>query len=156
MGRFFYWGLDAMVVGAPAGDVLLDGFGFKALGEGFVDEGGKFSVGGKAEGNDLLDIELLDVGVVVGWKEGGEAKALFEADDAVLDLEIVHAGSESEDDEGGREEDPPEMKVAMMRPVMDGDRDGDEEVDEKDREDKEVHGWIEATVILVALGCRHS
>ena len=49
-------GLDAVVVGAPVGDVLLDGFGFEALGEGLVDESGKFGVRGEAEGDDLLDV----------------------------------------------------------------------------------------------------
>jgi hypothetical protein len=29
-------GLNAVVVGAPSGDELLDGFGFEAFGEGFV------------------------------------------------------------------------------------------------------------------------
>ena len=30
--------LDAVVVGAPVDDVLLDGLGFEALGDGLVDE----------------------------------------------------------------------------------------------------------------------
>ena len=39
---------DAVVVGTPVDDALLDGFGFEVLGEGFVDEGGEFGVGGEA------------------------------------------------------------------------------------------------------------
>jgi hypothetical protein len=147
--------LDAVVVGAPVDDVLFDGFGFEALGDGFVDEGGKLGVGGETESDDLLDVELLDVGVVVGWKERGEAKGLFEADDAVLDFEVVDAGLHGENDESGRDGDPPEMKVAVMMPVMNGDRDGDEEIDEKDRKDEEVHRGIETAVVFVALGCGH-
>ena len=42
-----------------------------------------------------------------------------------------------------------------MMPVMDGDGDGDDEIDEKDGEDEEVHGRIEATVVFVVLGCGH-
>ena len=57
---------DAVVVGAPVDDALFDGFGLEALGDGLVDEGGKFCVGGEAEGDDLLDVELVDVGEVSG------------------------------------------------------------------------------------------
>lgn len=147
--------LDAVVVGAPVDDVLFDGFGFEALGDGLVNEGGKLGVGGEAEGDDLLDVELLDVGEVVGWQERSEAKGLFKPDDAVLDLEVVDARLRGENDEGGGDDDPPEMKVAVMMPVLDGDGDGDDEIDKEDGEDEEVHRGIEATVILVALGCGH-
>ena len=57
---------DAVVVGAPVDDALFDGFGFEALGDGLVNEGGEFGVGGEAEGDDLLDVELVDVGEVSG------------------------------------------------------------------------------------------
>jgi hypothetical protein len=148
--------LDAVVIGAPVDDVLLDGFGFEALGDGFVDECGKLGVGGEAEGDDLLDIELLDVGEVGGWQERRETEMFFEADDAVLHFEVVDAGFRGEDDEGSGDDDPPEMKIAMMMPVMDGDGDGDDEIDKEDGKDEEVHGWIEAAVILEALGCGHN
>lgn len=39
--------LDAVVIRAPGGDAFFDLFGFEVLGEGFVDEGWKFSVGGE-------------------------------------------------------------------------------------------------------------
>ena len=80
---------------------------------------------------------------------------LFETDDAVLYLEVVDAGLCGENNESGGDDDPPEMKIAMMMPVMDGDGDGDDEIDKKDGKDEEVHGWIEAAVIFEALGCRH-
>ena len=57
---------DAVVVGAPVDDALFDGLGLEALGDGLVDEGGEFGVGGEAEGDDLLDVELVDVGEVSG------------------------------------------------------------------------------------------
>lgn len=147
--------LDAVVVGAPVGDVLLDGFGFEALGDGFVDEGGKLGVGGEAEGDDLLDVELLDVGEIGWWEEAGETEVLFEANDAILHLEVVDTGLCGENDEGGGDDDPPEMKRAVFVPVMDGEVDGDEEVDDEYGEDEEVHGWIGAAVIFEALRCGH-
>ena len=91
-----------MVVGAPVGDVLLDGFGFEALGEGFVDEGGELVVGGEAEGDELLGGEFLDVAELGDGKDGGEAEALFEADDAVLHFEALSAGDAGHDEEERR------------------------------------------------------
>ena len=78
-------GLDAVVVTAPVDDTLLDGFGLEVLGEGLADERGELVVGGEAEGDELFDGELIDVGSFLGWEKGVEAEALFEADDAVLD-----------------------------------------------------------------------
>ena len=43
---FSAW-LDAVVVGAPVGDVFFDCLGFEALGEGLVDQGWEFGVGGE-------------------------------------------------------------------------------------------------------------
>jgi hypothetical protein len=100
--------LDAVVVGAPVDDALFDGFGFEILGDGLVDEGGKLGVGGEAEGDDLLDVELVSVGEIGRRKEGCEPKILFEADDAVLNFEVIDAGLKGEDEEGGRDDDPPE------------------------------------------------
>ena len=96
------------------------------------------------------------MGEIGWWEEAGETKVLFEADDAVLHLEVVRTGDYAENDESGGDEDPPELKATVMRPVMDGDVDGDAEVDKEDRHDEEVHGGIEAAVIFEALGCGHS
>jgi hypothetical protein len=145
-----------VVVGAPVDDVLLDGFGFEALGDGLVDEGRKLGVGGEAEGDDLLDVELLDVGEICGRKESRETELLFETNDAVLDFQGVAAGFRGEDEEGSGDDDPPEMKIAVMMPVLDGNGDHDNEIDDEDGKDEEMHGWVEAAVILEALGCRHS
>ena len=43
----------------------------------------------------------------------------------------------------------------MMMPVLDGDSNGDDEIDKEDGKDEEMHGWIEAAVILETLGCGH-
>lgn len=61
--------LDALVVGAPVGDGLLDGLGFEALGECGVGEGGEFGVGGEAEGDELVSGEVVNVSAVLGWQE---------------------------------------------------------------------------------------
>jgi hypothetical protein len=144
-----------LVVGAPVDDVLLDGFGFEALSDGLVDEGGELGVGGEAEGDDLLDVELLNVGEVGGREESGETELLFKTDNAVLNFEVVHAGLRGEYDECSGDHDPPEMKIAVMMPVLDSNGDGDDEVDEEDGKYEEVHGWVEATMVLEALGSGH-
>ena len=147
--------LNAVVVGAPVDDALLDGFGFEALGDGLVDEGGELGVGGEAESDDLLDVELLDVGEVGGRQEGGEAEVFLEADDAVLNFEVVDAGLQGEDEEGGGDDDPPEIKGAVLGPVMNDEVDGDEEIEPKDGEHEEVKGRIDAAVIFKGLRCGH-
>lgn len=42
------WNSDALVVGAPVDDGLLDGLGVHVFGEGSVGEVGEFGVGGEA------------------------------------------------------------------------------------------------------------
>jgi hypothetical protein len=149
--RFVRHRLDAVVVGAPVGDALLDGVGFEILGEGAVDEGRDLGVGGEAEGDELPDVELVEVGEVGGGQEGGEAKALFEADDAVLELDVVHSGSYDEDKECEGDDDPPEEEVVMFGPVVDGGVDGEQEIARKDGKDEEVHGWVKAAVAFIVL-----
>ena len=84
--------LDAFVVGPPVDDALLDGFGVELLVGGFEGEGDDFSVGGEAEGDELLGGEFRDFGLVGGGEQGGETEALFETDDAVLGTERGAAG----------------------------------------------------------------
>lgn len=43
----------------------------------------------------------------------------------------------------------------MLRPVTDGHVDGEEDVEDDDREDEEVYGGIEACMVLEALGLGH-
>jgi hypothetical protein len=147
--------LDAVIVGAPVGDMLFDGFGFEALGEGFVDEGGKLVVGGEAEGDELLRGEFLDVTELGDGKNGGEAEALFEADDAVLQLQVVHSALGREAQERCGDDDPPEEQVTVPWPVVDGGVDGEDEVEHQNWEHEEVHEGIEAVVVLEVLRSGH-
>jgi hypothetical protein len=147
--------LDAEVVCAPVDDALFDGFGFEALGDGFVDEGGKLFVGGEAEGDELALSELGDE-VGVGWREeGSEAETLFEADDAVLGFEGAAAGDAGDEDEYEGHDDPPQMGVAIRWPGVDGGVDGKAEIDEEQRHHGEVEERLETGVVLVVLGCGH-
>ena len=75
---------DAVVVGTPVDDALLDGLRFQILRESSVSESGEFRVGGEAKGDELPDGELVDEAEVGGRQKSGEAEALFEPDDAVL------------------------------------------------------------------------
>ena len=146
---------DAVVVGAPVDDALFDGFGFEALGYGLVDEDGELGVGGEAEGDDLLDVEFLDVGEVGGRQEGGQAEVFLEADDAVLNFEVVDAGLQCEDQEGRGDNDPPQEKEAVLGPVMDNEVDRDKEIESKDGKYEEVKGWVDAAVVSKVLRCGH-
>jgi hypothetical protein len=145
----------AVVVGAPGGDALLDGFGLEVLGEGFVDQGGELGVGGETESDELLDGELVDVGAVGGGEERGETEALFEADDAVLDFHGAPASDACHDEEDDGHDDPPEMEMPVDRPVVDGRVDGEDEVEQKQGHDDEVKGWVEAGVVLEVLRGGH-
>lgn len=80
-----------MVVGTPVGNGLLDGFWLEFLGEGAVGESADFFVGGEAEGDELPDGELVDVLELVCGDEGCEPEALLEANEPILQFQIVHA-----------------------------------------------------------------
>jgi len=147
--------LDAVIVGAPVDDLLLDGFGFEALGEGFVDERREFIVGGEAEGDELLRGEFLDVAELGDGEDGREAEAFFEADDAVLHFEGTAAGNACHDEEGDGHDDPPEMCVLVAGPVVNGDVDAEDEVEQEHGQEKEVKGRIEARVVLEVLRSGH-
>lgn len=144
-----------MVVATPVDDALLDGFGFEVLGEGLADQGGELVVGGKAESDELFDGELVDVGALFGGKERVEAEALFEADDSILDTESLGSGDASQHEEDDGHCDPPEEESAVLGPVVDGDVDGDDQVEKKHGENKEMKGRIEARVVLVILRSGH-
>jgi hypothetical protein len=120
-----------------------------------ANKGGDLFVGGEAKGDELLDGELGDVGELVGGNERGDAEALFETDEAVLQLEVVDAALDGEDEEGERDDDGPMAQVWILVAEMDGDVDGDSEVDEESGKDEEVHGGVEAAVVFIGLGCGH-
>ena len=92
---------------------------------------------------------------LVGREEGGEAKALFEADDAVLHFEGTAAGDACHDEEDDGHDDPPEMCVLVAGPVVNGDVDAEDEVEQEHGQEKEVKGRIEAGVVLEVLRSGH-
>ena len=144
-----------MVVAAPVDDALLDGFGLEVLGEGFADQGGEFVVGGEAEGDELLDGELIDVGALFGGEQCVQTETLFEADDAVLSGQGAAAREAGHDEEDDGHGDPPEMESPVLRPVVDGDVDGEDEVEQEHGQDEEVKGRVEARVVFEVLRSGH-
>ena len=147
--------LDAMVVAAPVDDALFDGFWFEVLGEGFADEGWEFGVGCEAEGDELFEGELVDVRAVFGGQECGEAQALFEADDTILNGNSAAASDACHDEEDDGHDDPPEVEAPVRWPVMDGGVDGDDEVEQKQRHNDEMKERIPARVIAEVLWSGH-
>lgn len=139
------------MVGAPVDDALFNGLRFEALGERLVHESGDFFVRGEAQCNELTSGELVDVGELVGAEEGLEAKALFEADDAVLKFVVIHSALRGEDEQSERDDDPPDDDVRVLRPVADGEPDGKEEVEDEDGEDEKVDDRVEAMMVLEVL-----
>jgi hypothetical protein len=147
--------LNALVVSAPVDYGLFDGFLFELLGEGAVGEGGDLFVRGESKCDELLDRELVDVGKVGGWEKRCEAETLFEANDAVLHPEGVYAGFEGENEKSEGDDDTPVAKEGVFVPEVDGNVDRDAQVNQENREDEEMHGWIEAHVIAVVLRSSH-
>jgi hypothetical protein len=148
--------LNAVVVGAPVDDALLDGLRFEVLSQGFADEGREFRVGGEAERDELFDGELVDVGAVFGGEESGETESLLEADDAVLNFGGAAASDASHDEEDDSHCDPPETESPMCRPVVDCDVDGEDEVEQKHGQHKEMKQRVEAFVVFDVLWSGHS
>lgn len=148
--------LDALVVGAPGGDGFLDLGGREVFGGGAACERGEFSVGGEAERDELAGGEGVNERVFRGWKQGGEAEALFEADDAVLVQGAIAAREAEQHEQGDGHDDTPEMETRVRGPVADGDVDGEAEIDQEDGSEEEVKGGVEACVACVALRFGHA
>jgi hypothetical protein len=147
--------LDAVVVGAPVGDAFLDGLGLEVLRESLVDEGGELGVRGETERDELLDGELVDVSTVGSGEERGETKALFEADDAVLSAECGGSEVAGHDEEDDGHEDPPQMRVRVAWPIVNGDVDGEDEVEQEHGPDEEMKRRVPASVVFEGLRCGH-
>ena len=149
------WLLDAVVVGAPVDDALLDGLGFEVLGQGFADEGWELGVGGEAERDELRDGELVDVGAVFGGKESGEAETLFEADDAFLSFEGTLSADAGHDEEDDGHDNPPDVGVRVPRPCVHSGVDGEDEIEQKQGHHNEMEGHIPAGVVFEVLWSGH-
>jgi len=147
--------LDALVVGAPGSDGLLDLLAVEVFGDGAVGEGGYFGVGGEAEANELVDGEGVDEAELVFRQEVGEAELFFEADEAVLVLEGVAAEDAGHDEEQDRHHDPPQVDVDAAGPGVDGRVDREDEVQQQHRQDEEVKRRVEARVIFERLRLSH-
>jgi len=63
--------------------------------------------------------------------EVGEAKLLFETDEAVLILERVAAGEAGHAKKHDRHDDPPEVHVGEAGPAVDGRVDGDDQIEQE-------------------------
>lgn len=144
-----------MVVGAPVDDGFLDGLWLHVFGEGLVGECGEFVVGGEAKGDELTGGELVDVCAVGFGEQRVETEALFEADDAVLRFQGIAAGVAGYQDEDDCHDDVPKMRVLIGGPVVDGDVDGEDEIEDEQRHDDEVKGRMEACVVLKILRSWH-
>ncbi len=134
---------------------MLDLFGVEVFGYGAGGEGGEFGVGGEAEGDVLLHGDGVDQAEVVFVEEVGEAELLFKADDAVLGAEGGPAGGADDEEEDKGHHDPPDVGVLEAGPRVDGRVDSEDEVQQEQRDDDEVDGWVPAGVIFEGLGLRH-
>jgi len=149
-------GLDALIVGAPVDDGLLDLFAVEVFGYSALGEGGYFGVGGEAEADVLVDGEGVDEAELIFREEVGEAKLLFEADEAVLVLEGVAAEDSSHDEKHDRHDDPPEVHVGEAGPAVDGGVDREDQVQQQHGQDEEVKRRVESRVVLERLWLSHS
>jgi hypothetical protein len=144
-----------VVVAAPIDDGLLDGFWLHIFGESLVGECGEFVVGGEAKGDELGGGELVDVRAVGFGEQCVEAETLFEADDAVLGFEGIAAGVAGYQKENDSHDDVPKMSVLVGGPVVDGDVDGEDEIEYQQRDDDEVKGRMETCVVFKILRIGH-
>jgi len=140
-------------------DALFDFFAAEPLFQRQFDEGGDFRVRGEAESDELVFGELGDAAFELFREEHGEAQALFEADDAVLDLERVEALLEQNDDERNGNHDEPDgdeqVVGAWGEDAADEDRNSENEGGEEETAGDGVVGGVEAAVVLEALRFTH-
>ena len=84
-----------------------------------------------------------------------ETEALFEADDAVLGFHSGLAGVAGHEEKDDSHDDVPEMSVLIARPVVDCDVDGEDEIENEQRDDDEVKGRMVACVVFKILRNGH-
>jgi len=137
--------LQAPVVGAPGLDALLDLLAVELLLQGLLGEFHDFVVGGKAEADQLVFSKVVDLRVPLGRGQGLQAKALFEADDAVLYFERITAQFSEGNEHGDGEDHHPLGKPAEMLERVAA---HDEQVHgENGGEDKVVGGVVPGMVL---------
>jgi hypothetical protein len=95
------------------------------------------------------------VGTVFGREERVEAQAFFEADEAVLNGNSAAASDACHDEEDDGHYDPPEVESPMVRPVVDGDVDREDEVEQKQGQNEEVKERVPARVVVEVLWSGH-
>src|SRR5882757_1349157 len=93
----------------------------------------------------------MDVSAIFGREKRLETQAFFEADDAVLNGQGAAARKAGHDEEDDGHRDPPEMESPMLRPMVDGDIDGEDEVEQEHGQHEEVKGRVEACMVLEGL-----
>ena len=147
--------LSAVVVATPVDDALLDGLGFEVLREGLAEECGELVVGSEAKGNELFDRKLVDVRALFGGEQRVETETLFGADDSVLDSEGLRSRDTSHHEQDDGHGNPPEKENTVLGPVVDGDVDREDQVEQEHGQDKKMKGRIEARVVLEVLRSGH-
>src|SRR6266852_6707581 len=127
--------LGAEMVGAPGFYRLFNGFDVgEFFSEDFLGQGGKFGITGDAQGDEVGRSEFADARLQVGEEQAFETQALFEADDAVLNLKGEDARKKKgkQDRQGGKDTNDGIERKMQSHGVVDGPA----EIQNQDRQSK--------------------
>ena len=156
---YFFRGVrsDAPVIGAPFLDAFLDLLAIEVVLEGLLGELDYLFIRSEAESDELIFREAVDLAVPLGGGERLETNPLFEPDDAVLNFEGVGADAEDGDEHGYGKDDEP---LSIDKPVIIEGAvlakfvskvETHDDVHDKDCEQNQVKGGVEAGMLLEAL-----
>lgn len=154
--RWLGWALDPVVVGAPVHDALFDLLFGEILSNGALRKCGYFCVGGKAQTDELPYGEGIDQAQLIFSEEVGEAELFFETNDAVLSSQSGGSAVARDHEEDDRHGDPPQMRVLIKRPGVDGCVDCETQIQQQHRQKEEVKDRVVACVVLVGLWLSHN